>query len=302
MGKLQYIRELGNQVAQLHAFFENQETAVANSHQRQRLGYIDTVACNHLTHHSLIKFHKNVFSQTGQDGILEEIFARLKIDTGTFIEFGGWDGIYLSNCRYLALQGWKGIFIEANARKFQELEGNYRDNSNIKAINKFVNFEGQDTVDEIIKSCETETVDFLSIDIDGLDYKILETLNVKPKVILMEGGYVFSPYLNARIPDEIAQQNLSQPLPILLSIANNKGYTAVCFFQDLYLVRNDLAEVFFNYNEYPLDLYRDWYFGISSFGRDYLRNHYRCDCADSIIKLLESQYLGRYEVNPLGYV
>ena len=39
----------------------------------------------------------NVFSQNGEDGIIEEILNRLEIQTGWVCEFGAWDGIYLSN-------------------------------------------------------------------------------------------------------------------------------------------------------------------------------------------------------------
>lgn len=269
------IKELGLQIAQANACFSTEIVSVDNFKKRQSIGYIDGVSTNHLTPNSLIKFSKNVFSQVGQDGIIEEILNRLNIKKGTFVEFGAWDGVYLSNCRYLALQGWKGLFIEADCKKFGELSANYREYKDIEVANKFVSFSGKDNLDEILKFHKIYEVELLCIDIDGLDYKILENMKVRPKVVLLEGGAAFSPYLNVRIPDEVAKNNLSQPLPVLISIAKDIGYTAVCFFQDLYLVRNDCAKCFYNYNESSIDLYRDFYFALPNFSRDFLIEYVR---------------------------
>ena len=67
---------------------------------------------------SLLFQYKNVHSQIGQDGILEEIFKRVGIKKGFFCEFGAWDGVYLSNCRKLFEEGWSGVFIEADKKVF----------------------------------------------------------------------------------------------------------------------------------------------------------------------------------------
>ena len=42
---------------------------------------------------SILNKKKNIFSQNGEDGIIEYIFDKLNIsENGTFIEFGAWDG------------------------------------------------------------------------------------------------------------------------------------------------------------------------------------------------------------------
>lgn len=46
---------------------------------------------------SLIAYQKNITSQNGKDGIIEEICKRFKIQSGNFVEFVTWDGKYLSN-------------------------------------------------------------------------------------------------------------------------------------------------------------------------------------------------------------
>ena len=50
---------------------------------------------------NLNNFRKNNYSQNGEDGIIKEIIKRLKLDKNPnnnwCVEFGAWDGIYLSN-------------------------------------------------------------------------------------------------------------------------------------------------------------------------------------------------------------
>lgn len=294
------IQELGNKLNHLYVQLAQAQEAVAFGLERQRYGYVDFISDEHLSSHSLVHFHKNIFSQSGQDGIIEEILKRLNIHQGKFIEFGGWDGVHLSNCRYLSLQGWSGLFIEADHPKFLELQENYKQNKKVIALNTFVNFEGENTIDQIAAEHDLIDLDLLVIDIDGLDYKVLEHLAMKPKVIVMEGGAIFSPYLQARIPDAIAQRNISQPLAVLLHIAKTKGYVPVCFFQDLYLVREDMSTNFVNYADHAIELYADWYLGISQYQRDHLHSTYRSK--GSVVGQLELGHFGKYEVNPLGYL
>src|SRR6185437_11729185 len=49
------------------------------------------------TNNYLGRFAKTVTSQDGEDGVLAEIFARLKIERGWCVEFGAWDGKFHSN-------------------------------------------------------------------------------------------------------------------------------------------------------------------------------------------------------------
>lgn len=61
---------------------------------------------------SLLTFKSDIYSQRGDDGIIREVFRRLNVPKGFFIEFGGWDGIYFSNARLLFEESWSGMFIE----------------------------------------------------------------------------------------------------------------------------------------------------------------------------------------------
>jgi hypothetical protein len=103
----------------------------------------------------------------------------------------------------------------------------------------------------------------MSIDIDGLDYRILETMALRPKVICIEGGFAFHPLLKRRVPDEVASKNLSQPLSVLMDIGRAAGYTPVCFNQNVFLVLNELASPFDKIEKTALTFWRDAWFNES---------------------------------------
>jgi hypothetical protein len=196
----------------------------------------------------------NKYSQRGHDGIINKIMDILNIKEGVFIEFEGWDGIHLSNTRYLYEKGWKGCFIEADTNQSIQCSNNYK-NSNILSINEYIyptNIEGV-TIDNIYNNYLTgqlgfdgKEIDLLSIDIDGRDYEIFENMNIKPKLIIIEGGFAWHPSIKHKIPYKFAKY-LQQPLHVMFQLARKKGYEPICFNKDSFLLRKDLYDkyVFF---------------------------------------------------------
>ena len=58
-------------------------------------------------------FGFKVYSQGDEDGILEEIFKRLKIEKGVFCEIGVENGLEC-NSLYLIHKGWTGVWVDGN--------------------------------------------------------------------------------------------------------------------------------------------------------------------------------------------
>jgi len=252
---------------------------------------------------SLLHYYGNIHSQRGQDGILGEIFRRIGLKSGRFVEFGAWDGLYLSNSRFLFERGWSGCYIEGNPDRFKKLVDTYRHYEYIKPILGYVGAPahgvGDRNLSEILKNSgiDPTAIDFLSIDVDGVDLEIFEEMQMTPKVILMEGGSNFSPLFHKRISTELAKSNLQQPLPVILDAANAAGYAAVCFFQDTYLVRKDLLDKAFP-SRTALELYNDmWNFAGDDFRNgllDLRRN-------SKTIQQLELNFFKSFSAHPLEY-
>ena len=108
----------------------------------------------------LIKYSKNITSQCGEDGILEEIFRLInefekendndndydesKQKERYCAEFGCWDGKHLCNTHNLITNhGFKGILIEADSEKYKDLIENYKHeikSGKVITMNEFVGF------------------------------------------------------------------------------------------------------------------------------------------------------------------
>ena len=63
------------------------------------------------------------YSQNNEQQIIESYFGEQE---GTFLDLGSNNGIILSNVYNLVLNGWKGYSVEASAKAFEQLQGNYK--------------------------------------------------------------------------------------------------------------------------------------------------------------------------------
>lgn len=186
----------------------------------------------------LIDYAKNKYSQNGEDGIIEAIFQKIQISYRICCEFGAWDGLHLSNCRKLIEEGWTAVMIEGDSRRYNDLVENYRSNPEVKCINKFVDSH-KNSLKTILGDCGIKSLDFLSVDIDGLDYEIFETLDMQPAVICIEVNAGHDPLSRVRIPTEISAWNVGQPLGAFFDLASKKGYDLVCYNGNAFFVRSD---------------------------------------------------------------
>jgi hypothetical protein len=171
----------------------------------------------------------NITSQTGEDGILERIFEIIPGNVRWCCEFGAWDGKKYSNTyQLLANKGWFGVLIEADSIKFQELPKTFGDNNKIKFFNRFVNFSGKDTLDEILAETSIPlNFDLLSIDIDGNDYHIWDSLvKYSPKVVIIEYNQSIANHIEyVQKPD--VNINHGNSILSITKLAKSKGYELV---------------------------------------------------------------------------
>ena len=193
----------------------------------------------------LLQYSRNRYSQSGEDGILEEVTDRLGIRFGTFVEFGAWDGLKFSNCAFFARQkDWSGVFIEGDENRFSELVENYREKDGISCLNRWVGYAKEDNLRTLLESeNHSLDIDLLSIDIDGNDYHVLSAMGVTPKVIIVE--------INPSIPNDVyfvqeANPAINQGSSLLafLSLAEKMGYSpACCTSANLILVKSELFDL-----------------------------------------------------------
>lgn len=132
-------------------------------------------------------YSKKVWSQRGEDGIIEKIFSVLGIENGHAVELGAWDGIKYSNVYNLIKKGWSATLIEGDADRYQTLLENMREFPSVAAFNRMVSLEKGSTLTEILRIANApHNFDILSLDLDGIDYWVWDELQFKPKLVVIE--------------------------------------------------------------------------------------------------------------------
>lgn len=228
----------------------------------------------------------SIYSQFGEEGVLDEILKRLNLSEGVFIEFSVFYDLYVSNTRFLADRGWQGVFIDVStdlSTKDRIKSQNLRKLSPILCMEEILYFKDighlpqvqfikwfitRNSIAARVKNFDqvahtffpNKEIDVLSIDLDGLDYLILEELQHKPKVIVVKGASYWTPHVSARrIPDVVTLQGLDQSLPVIIDIAKKQGYMAVCYTGYVFLIREDLSLPFEKIKNDPVNLWFDSY-------------------------------------------
>jgi len=214
------------------------------------------------TQSPLADFARNVYSQNGEDGILEEILERLAAVLPRdkwCVEFGAWDGIHLSNTyQLISAKGYKAVLIEADRDKFETLCRNIP-RPDVYKICQYVGFEGASSLDHILASTPIpRDFELLSIDIDGCDYFVFESLQqYRPKIVCIE--------YNPTVPNEV---EFVQPKDFkvkqgagaksLNRLASEKGYCLVAAtLTNLIFVREELHDLVAGPQRAPLEAVRD---------------------------------------------
>ena len=150
------------------------------------LGKLNSNLNTLLSKTSLQENEFKVFSQWGEDGIIDYLIKNLEIKEKKFLEIGV-QNYTESNTRYLMIsKNWSGYIIEANKEdveniKNQDIYWKYK----LKAICDFIDL---DNIERIISENKIpNNLGLLSIDIDGNDYWILKKIiKLNPDIIITE--------------------------------------------------------------------------------------------------------------------
>ena len=204
----------------------------------------------------LTKYKKNFFSQHGEDGIIEEILRRLnKFRDNQYCEFGAWDGMHLSNvCALIKKNQCKALLIEPDKKKFKELCKNFPDKEIIK-LNKYVETQGENKLDNLLKKFEFNlNFDFLSIDVDSIDFHIFKSINVfKPKIICIEFNPTIPNSINFVQPND-GNINQGSSAKSIVELAEIKKYSLISATKtNLFFVHEDFKNLVVGEKKYNLN-------------------------------------------------
>lgn len=178
-----------------------------------------------------------VFSQWGEDGIIQYLISKVPIPNPSFIEFGV--GYYFeSNTRFLLMNdNWRGLVIEGVPRyvNYIQHDEDFCRRYNLTALCTFITRETINTIFE--NAGFVGDIGLLSIDVDGNDYWLWETVEaVRPRVVICEYNSVFGADFAISVPYDpsfirrkahFSDLYFGASLAGLCHLAEKKGYDFV---------------------------------------------------------------------------
>jgi len=193
-----------------------------------------------------------VFSQWGEDGIIQYLIDRVPLPNKVFVEFGV-ENYTESNTRFLAINDrWSGLVMDGSAANVEFIR---RDSISwaceIKSVCAFITREN---INELLESNGIRgDIGLLSIDIDGNDYWVWKAIQcISPRIVICEYNSLFgsvarvtTPYDPAFIRDKAHHSKVyyGASIAALEYLGRSKGYTLVggnSAGNNAFFVRNDL--------------------------------------------------------------
>jgi hypothetical protein len=214
---------------------------------------LGTMELRHLSaqdSNNLNDYGLRVFSQWGEDGIIQFLLKHVAPENKIFVEFGA-DAYNLeSNTRFLLTHdNWRGLIMDGSDRAIEELKRNRAwELYDLTAVQAFITREN---INELLTQHGINgEIGLLSIDIDGNDYWVWQAINViQPLIVIAEYNHRFGPDRAVTIPyDAKFDRKQAHPsklyfgasLKALCELGKAKGYAFVgCNGVNAFFVRAD---------------------------------------------------------------
>lgn len=192
-----------------------------------------------------------IFSQFGDDGIIQWLIHNIDIDNEVFVEFGV-ENYKEANTKFLMFNNnWSGFVMDGSKENIENLKKqDYFWRYNLKAKDVFITKENIN--DLLLEQNLEPNVGLLHIDLDGNDYYIFDEINcLNPNILILEYNSLFGiereisvPYREDFYRTEAHYSNLyfGASLKALHSLAYKKGFVFIGCNQagnNAYFVRKD---------------------------------------------------------------
>lgn len=219
---------------------------------QESLGRIEARQIKYNSNISIAESEFKVYSQSGEDGIIQFLINNINITNKKFIEFGI-ENYLESNTRFLALNNyWSGLIIDGDQANIDYIKNDpiyWR--CQLTAVKSFIT---KDNINDIIRSNNfTGDIGILSVDIDGNDYWVWDAINcVEPAIVVAEYNSFFGyereitvPYNETFIRTSAHYSKIyyGASIAALTALANKKGYALVASNlagNNVFYVRRDL--------------------------------------------------------------
>jgi hypothetical protein len=234
-----------SQIASLSNRVERLQEAIARIEMRQLA----------LANDSNIRANEfQVFSQWGEDGVIQFLLSRVQITNTTFVEFGVGDYTE-SNTRFLLKHNnWSGLVIDGSEHYINQIrQSELPWRHDLRTECSFIT---RDNINHLISSNGfSGDIGILSVDIDGNDYWIWQAIDcIQPRVVICEYNSLFGPdhKVSSVYNDNfvIAKAHFSglywgASIAAFNHLAQQKGYSLIgsnSIGNNIFFVRNDVVK------------------------------------------------------------
>lgn len=200
-------------------------------------------------------------SQTDEDGILLFLFSVLGIGRKLSVEICAADGIECNTANLILNHGWHGLLVDGDKTKVERgIRYFAQSKSTYVYPPRFVcSWITRKSVDDLLVSNGfSGEIDLLSLDLDGMDYWIWESITaVTPRVVVVEYQDILGPDRSWTVPyaDDFSARSYPMTdgmpnfagasLSAFVKLGRRKGYRLVGvnrYGYNAFFVRNGLGE------------------------------------------------------------
>ncbi len=194
----------------------------------------------------------SVFSQFGDDGIIQYLVKHTQLRSDFFVEFGVED-YRESNTRYLLMNNnWSGFVMDGSKANIDKItSSDYYWKYDLQALQQFVTAEN---ITSVLKQYCPAEIGLLHIDIDGMDYWIWQAISkeILPDIVVLEYNSLFGPKRAITVPYTSDFQRLKAhysglyagaSIGAMCQLSNQMGYTFMgsnSAGNNAYFIRNEL--------------------------------------------------------------
>ena len=219
------------------------QTIISQELKYESVSYLEETECK-------------IFSQNGEDGIINFLRKSLNIENPNFVEIGVGD-YSEANTRFLyEIKNSKGTIIDV----MDDLENKVKKNISLWKgdLNVCQEKIESENINYVLKNNCNFEIDIFSLDIDGIDYWIADKINSKiSKIFILEYNSTFGPNLEITVPNirdfkrsdyHYSHLCYGASLKLLINLMKRKGY----YFVGSNSLKNN---AFFINNDYKKDIY-----------------------------------------------
>jgi hypothetical protein len=190
---------------------------------------------NFINSDNINDYEFKIFSQRGEDGIIQYLIKHVSIKNKIFIEFGV-ENYMESNTRFLMMNNnWSGLIIDGSAENIDSIrKREWFWKYDLKTQCAFID---RDNINELLDKDGFKDIGILSI--DGNDYWIFQELNfskLNPSIVIIEYNGLFGSERTISVPYDkcfnrtkahFSNLFFGASLAALVHLASQKGYELI---------------------------------------------------------------------------